>query len=372
VTPSITGIAGNNYKMPVSYQYSAGMQQSLGTKSVLSISYVGTRNNHLNDYREINMPSLNCIVTPTAACAPTSANAGTPGYDEMAVYKGFHSIRLAENEANSHYNSLQVDLHANLRSDLQAQFGYTLSRSVDPLLAGNSGGDLGNVSNPYVGWRYDVGPSSFDRTNIAFVNFIYQIPFMKSSPNNFMKGMLGGWDISGIVTMTSGAPIDVTLGSQNYAANSTNRPNLVSSVSYSKTKLNGTNNQPFGIQWFNPSAFGCSISGNTPSCSGVPANGTFGNLPHNYVRGPGRDNWNLALHKTFAFTERAGLELRVESYNTWNHTQFRANPTQGGIGNNLNNYLTSKVVGGLTASTFGVITSAYDPRVLQLGAKLYF
>jgi hypothetical protein len=371
IIPSITGIAKDNYKMPVSYQYSAGLQQSLGTKSVLSVAYVGSHNTHLNDYREVNMPSLNCIVSPASACAPTSAHA-TPGYDEMTLYKGFHSIRLAENEATSHYNSLQVDLHATIRRDLEAQFGYTLSRSIDPLLAGNSGGDLGNVSNPYVGWRYDVGPSTFDRTHIAFVNFVYQIPFMRSSSNHFAKGVLGGWDLSGIITMESGAPIDVTLGTQNYAANSTNRPDLVSSVTYPKTKLNGTGNLPFGIQWFDVSAFGCSITANTPSCSGVPANGTFGDLPHNYLRGPGRDNWNLALHKTFAFTERAGLELRVESYNTWNHTQFRANGTQNGIGNSLNNFLTSKVVNGVTASTFGVITSAYDPRVLQLGAKLYF
>ena len=347
VIPSITGIAKDNYKMPVSYQYSAGVQQSLGRKSVLSVSYVGSRNSHLNDYREINMPSLNCIVTPTASCASTSANTGTPGYDEMTVYKGFHSIRLAENEANSHYNSLQVNLHATVRQDLEAQFGYTLSRSIDPLLAGNSGGDLGNVSNPYVGWRYDVGPSSFDRTHIAFVNFIYQIPFMRDSSSHLMKGVLGGWDISGMVSMTSGAPIDVTLGTNNYAANSTNRPDLIGRVHYLKQRVNNTT-QGFGVQWFDASAFQ------------MPAAGTYGNLPHNYLRGPGRDNWNLALHKTFAFTERAGLELRVESYNTWNHTQFRANPTQGGANNNF------------TGTKFGLITSAYDPRVLQLGAKLYF
>jgi 3D (Asp-Asp-Asp) domain-containing protein len=81
---------------------------------------------------------------------------------------------------------------------------------------------------------------------------------------------------------------------------------------------------------------------------------SFGNLGHNALRGPGRDQWNLAMFKSFAFSERAHLELRAESYNTWNHTQF--NGISGTIG----------------SATAGQETSAFDPRVFQLGAKLMF
>lgn len=102
------------------------------------------------------------------------------------------------------------------------------------------------------------------------------------------------------------------------------------------------------MQWVDPSAFS------------IPAVGAWGNLGFDALRGPGRDNWNLALHKTFAFTERAGLEFRVESFNTWNHTQFKADVRNGGMNNNF------------TGSNFGLITSAYDPRVLQLAAKVSF
>jgi hypothetical protein len=343
IIPSITGIAVNNYKNPTSMQYSAGVQQSLGARSVLSISYVGNQNRHLNDYRETNMPSLACITAPSTSCE-TSSTDPAPGYDQMTQFPGFHSIKQAANEANSHYNSLQVDLHANVRRDLELQFGYTLSRSIDPLGAGSAGGDLAAVSNPYVGWRYDVGPSPFDRTHIAFVDFVYQLPVFRNSSNHFAKGVLGGWELAGVVTLESGAPFDVTLGAQNYAANSTNRPDLVGPIHYLKQRTDS----PFGLQWIDASSLA------------APAAGTFGNLPHNHFRGPGRDNWNLALHKTFAFTERAGLELRVEGFNIWNHTQFKANPTQNGINNNF------------SGSNFGLITQAYDPRVLQLGARLFF
>jgi hypothetical protein len=79
-------------------------------------------------------------------------------------------------------------------------------------------------------------------------------------------------------------------------------------------------------------------------------------LGHNALRGPGRDNWNLSLFKSFIFSEARGsrFEFRVETFNTWNHTEFNAvNGTFGG-------------------GQFGQVTSAFDPRIFQLGAKLYF
>ena len=179
------------------------------------------------------------------------------------------------------------------------------------------------------------------------MNFVYDIPAFKSSTSRLLKTGLGGWQVSGIVTMQSGAPLDVLLTGNNAASlipNARNRPDLVGSIHYPKTLV------PAGIQWFDPSAFSS------------PAPGTWGNLGHNALRGPGRDNWNLALHKSFVFSENRGsaLELRAEAYNAWNHTQFRADVQSGGYGNSL---------GG---SNFGVITQAYDPRVFQLGLKLTF
>jgi len=93
-------------------------------------------------------------------------------------------------------------------------------------------------------------------------------------------------------------------------------------------------------------------------------NGDWGTLGHNALRGPGRDNWNMSLFKEFMISEARGsrFELRLETFNTWNHTQFQ------NIGTNFNGYNKDGTIKG----NFGQVTSAYDPRILQLGGKIYF
>ena len=116
--------------------------------------------------------------------------------------------------------------------------------------------------------------------------------------------------------------------------NATNRPNQVGSVSY-----------PHKVgEWFNIGSFI------------APSLGDWGTAGHNSLRGPGRDNWNLSLFKSFVLSESRGsrFELRAESFNTWNHTEF------------------NQVSRSLGSSNFGQVTSAFDPRVFQCGAKLYF
>src|SRR2546429_1240842 len=326
---SITGLAVNDYKLPVSYQYSVGVQHALSTRTVLSVSYVGNQSRHQNDYREINLPNESYLPQLIAGANYNRA----PGLP----YAGFHSIDLANNEANAHYNGLQVDLNSQVGHDLNLRAFYTLSRAIDPTTAGSGGGDLGNVSNPYAGWIYDVGPSGYDRTHVAAVDFIYDIPLLRHSQSRLVKSSFGGWQVSGIVTIESGLPLNIGLtGGQgnNHLPNGTNRPDLTGQVSYPKS-VN---------QWFDTTAFA------------APAQGAWGALGHNALRGPGRDNWNLSLFKSFTFSESRGsrFELRLETFNTWNHTQFNAVDTTKADGR------------------FGQFTSAFDPRILQLGGKIYF
>jgi hypothetical protein len=137
--------------------------------------------------------------------------------------------------------------------------------------------------------------------------------------------------------MTSGLPINPQLTggqSSNGLPNATNRPDKVANVSY-----------PHKVgQWFDTKAFAS------------PTVGTWGNAGFNSLRGPGRDNWNLSLFKSFAFSQDGNrrFEFRAESFNVWNHTEF------------------DQVSNGLGASNFGQVTSAFDPRVFQFGGKLYF
>ena len=323
---SITGLAIDNYKQPASYQYSAGLERQLNARSVLSISYVGNQNRFQNDYRQINLPDETYLPALIAGAQYNTA----PGLP----YPGFNSIDMSTNEANSHYNSLQVDLNSRIHSLTMRAF-YTLSRTVDPTLGGGGGADLANISNPYLGWKYDKGPGGYDRTHNAAVNFIYEIPFLQRSPNTLLRSTVGGWEVSGIVTMTSGLPINPQLTggqSSNGLPNATNRPDKVGSVSYPHK----------AGEWFSRAAFA------------PPAVGAWGNAGFNSLRGPGRDNWNLSLFKSFQFGEARRLELRAESFNIWNHTEF------------------NQVSNGLGASNFGQVTSAFDPRVFQFGAKIYF
>jgi hypothetical protein len=332
---NITGLNGDNYKLPSSYQYSVGVQQELWPRSVLSVSYVGNQNRHQNDWREVNLPDQSLL--------PSLVASNGAGYNQLVPFQGFRGIRLAQNEANGHYNSLQVSLRAQTKRDLTLQFAYTLSRAIDASGGNDNGYDLNNVSNPYVGWRYDVGPSFFDRTHVAFVNFVYDIPVFRNTTSRAVKSTLGGWQLSGIVSMQTGSPLDITLSGTSAGSviqNSRNRPDVNGSISYPKTV----------DEWFDTSVFS------------TPAAGTWGNMPHNSVRGPGRHNWNLSLFKSFVLSEDRGsrIEIRAETFNFWNHTQFRGDKQSGGISSSFG------------SSDFGKVKAAYDPRTLQLGAKIIF
>jgi Carboxypeptidase regulatory-like domain len=341
---SITGLDRENYRLPLSYQWSLGVQHSLGAKTVLSVAYVGNTNRFQSYRTETNLPdpsALPCIIKPGVVAGCNS------NYNTAAglAYPGFHSVFLSTDQANSHYNGLQVDMNSQIGRDLFLRAFYTYSRAIDSAAdtRGPGGADLSTTSNPYLGWRYDIGPSGFDRTHNAAVNFVYDIPVFRNSSSRLVKTVAGGWSVSGIVVFESGVPIDIGTGGpqgSNGLPNAKNRPDRVGNISYTNQVLAGDHH----IQYFDPSAFA------------LPALGEFGNLGHYAVRGPGRDNWNLSLFKSFVFSETRGsrLEFRVETFNTWNHTQFN------GVSNNLAN------------GDFGQFTSAFDPRILQFGLKLYF
>ena len=295
---------------------------------MLSVSYVGNQTRHQNDYRNINLPDETQLGALITANSPYQTAPALPFTD--------YEHQPSGNEANTHYNGLQIDLNSQIGRDLYLRAFYTLSRAEDPTTGGSGGGDLGTVSDPYDGWRHDIGPSGYDRTHVGVVNFIYDLPIFRSTQNRLLKATLGGWQVSGIVTMESGLPINLGLsgGQGGNFVGGANRPDQTGSVSYPHTVQ----------QWFDPTAFTS------------PTVGDWGNLGHNALRGPGRDNWNLSIFKSFTFSEARGsrLELRLETFNTWNHTQF--NGTDNTLGD----------------SRFGQVTSAFDPRILQLGGKIYF
>jgi len=317
-----------NYPAPTSNQFSIGVERQLGAKAVLSVAYVGTQNRHQSYFQHINNP-------PQSDLATLIANGGKT-YNQVVPYLGYHDIALATNEENAHYNGLQIYLHGQLTRDLSLQAAFTYSKSIDPGSFAENGGDVSPDSNPY-DWRYDIGPGIFDRRDVFTLNFIYQIPLLRHSPNRALKTGLGGWELSGIVVAETGPTMNITLGGTaggNGLPTATNRPDLTGSVSYPGTVG----------EWFNTSAFS------------TPQPGAWGTAGYDAVYGPGRDNWNISLFKDFTISEARGsrLELRLETFNTFNHVQWNSPD---------NNF---------SSGTFGRVNGATDPRTLQLGLKLYF
>jgi hypothetical protein len=339
----VTGIA-INYKPPTSSQYSAGVEQAVGAHAVLNISYVGSQGRHENYYQEINLPAVGDI--------PALLKPGAPSIysDSTLAYPGFGAVRLAYNEGNAIYNSLQTSLTGTIHRDLHLQAAYTLAKAQDSTTSVGSGGDLNNATNPYAGWKYDFGPSQFDRRNVFFTNFVYDIPFLRDSSNHLLKSTVGGWQLSAIITEETGAPLNLGVSGNSIVSNSGVRPNITGPISYPKSKDGQT------VTWFsNPTA---SPTFTAPTCATGPD--CYGNAPFDALRGPGRDNFDLSLKKLFAFTERFKMEFRADAFNAWNHTQFHGDDNNGGIGLN---------VGG---GNFGQVTSAFDGRQFQLGLKLMY
>ena len=346
---SIVGLSGANYKLPTSYQFSLQIQQSLGEKTVATIGYVGNQNRHQSYRNETNLPSASVL---------PALIANTVQFNNVVPYAGFGSINLYENAGNSHYNSLQLSLNSRIHRDLTFQAAYTYSQAVDSAAGRGSGSDLLSLANPY-DRSYGMGPAWFNRNNVFTANFVYDIPAFRHAASRAVRTGFGGWQLSGYITAQSGMPLNVYLGGSagynglpNWQGNGPgggNRPNINGAVSYSPAPSACKGSSDSTPCWFTTNVFS------------QPAAGTWGNVPFDSLQGPGRHNWNLSLFKSFLLSEKRGsnLELRVEGFNIFNHTQFQGS-NSGGISTSFN------------ANNFGHITAAFDPRVFQLGLKAHF
>ena len=352
----VTGIA-TNYPPPRSSQFSGGVQQAIGPNAVLSVAYVGSRGRHENFYQAVNLPPESAL--PSEVSKPWIPQTGGLNFENL-TYPGIGNMRLAFDGGNAAYNSLQISLNGTIHHDLHLQTAFTAARAKDSTTATGSGGDLNNATNPYVGYSYDYGPSIFNRNNVFFVNFIYDLPFLRNSASHLVRSTVAGWEVAGIITAESGAPVNlgVSGGINNPSSiigNSGLRPDVTGAISYPKTTA----------QWFTGNFGYTNVTesdGNKYSFATQCQTGPdcYGNLPFDAITGPGRQNWDLSLQKDFAFTERAKLQFRADAFNAFNHPQFEGNANLGGLGNSFG------------SGNFGQITSAYDPRELQLSLKFIF
>lgn len=329
-----------DYPPPGTANFSLGIQRELAPSIVAVVQYVGSRGYDQNDGRQINtLPLVNTNTSLGGAFDLRKGVAtGKLNPNEYRIFPGFAGITQEENETNFNYNSLQAGVRIENRHGLTTQVAYTWSHNIDEVA-----NDLNGLSNPFNA-KYDYGSdTSFDRRHILNASFVYALPFFQRTSNLLARGFIGGWSISGITFMEKGLPVFVHYtGSDVLGLTAgSNRPNLVSKVSYPK-KFS---------QWFSTSSYADPIA----PWNGGPNQG-FGNAGKDSLVGPGIQYWNLSMFKVIPLTAHEGpnIELRFESFNTFNHTS-----PQGIDANNHD-------------GNFGQITSDYGPRTLQLGGKLRF
>ncbi len=334
------------YPNPGTAQYSLGIQHQLAPAVVAAVQYVGSEGWNQDDLREINDLPLSAVAEREAV-----ATGGKNGLNANAnlyrPYLGYSNMRQEENATNFNYNSLQAALRMDNRHGLSVQLAYTYSHEIDiqsaDLTTSTEAGTGGTLSDPYDP-KYDRGSGNFDRRHILNANYIYDLPFFMHS-SDLLRETLGGWEVSGVTQAEAGSPVNIyyngpdTLG---LGGNTANRPNVVGPVSYQKRQAG----------WFNTSSFAAPTA---PWAGG--GNEGFGNARKDAIVGPGLFNWNLSAYKDFGLTSRAEgphFQLRVESFNTFNHTEWNSIDT------------------GTGDTTYGQVTSTYDPRELQFGGKFLF
>ena len=330
--PSTLTSINYNYPPPGTMDYSFGIQRQLAPSVVAVMQYVGSDGWDQNDDRAVNTLPLNDITNRQAVAGGANANL-------YRNYPGFAGITQEENETHFNYNSFQAGLRIENRWGLTTQFSYTYGHNIDEVT-----NDLGSLSNPYdpkYDWGSDTG---FDRRHIFNASYVYSLPWFKHNGNTLARTIVGGWQISGITSASTGLPLTVTYNGADtvgLGGGFTNRPDKVGSIRYPKTTS----------AWFDKTAFADPIA---PWAGG--SNQGFGNTGKDAVLGPALINENLSLFKAFALTSHEGprIELRFESFNTFNHTNYQ------------NVDLASH------DSNFGQVTADYGPRLPELGGKFIF
>ena len=326
-----------NYPPPGTADYSFGLQHQLAPSIVAVLQYVGSDGWDQNNDRQIN--TLPLVDAAGSYATREGVSNGTLNPNEYRNFPGFSNINQEENETNFNYNSLQAGVRMENRHGLTTQVAYTWSHNISEVT-----NDLGGLSDPYDA-KYDrASDTGFDRRHVFNVSYVYAIPFFQKSSNLAAREVLGGWEISGITAASSGLPQYITYTGTDtlgLGGGTTNRPNKVAPVSYPKT---------VGA-WFSASSFAAPVA----PWNGGPNQG-FGNAGRDSVVGPGIFNWNLSLFKTIPLTSHEGprIELRFESFNTFNHVEYQNLDTNTGDGN------------------FGAVTGDYGPRLLELGGKFVF
>ena len=325
---ALTATGVPTFKVPSYQDYNISVQHEIIPSTVLEVGYVGTKGTHLLGDIDINQPTLaNRVANPTL-----DVNAIRP-------FIGYGTINSRVPTYTSNYNSLQVSLNRHFSRGLSAGIAYTWSKllTTNPYDRGLSAYNTYDLKSSY-------GPSVLNTPQMFVANYVYDLPFYKN--DHSVSGiLLGGWELSGIVTIQSGQSQIVTQGNDPWVLAGMpgglgmTRPG--DTVYIRPDQIGNPHGPKTVLQWFNTAAF-------------TDAIGHFGSSRPGAFLGPGYQIWDTSLIKNFNFREKASLQLRLETFNTFNH----GSP--------------SGIDTGVDDSSFGQVTGWHDPRTVQIGAKIKF
>jgi hypothetical protein len=269
---------------------------------------------------------------------------------------------------NSNYNSLQAKMTKKFSGKSLIDVNYTWSRSLT-----NAQDDSATAVQNTYNLAAEYGPSAYNRNQILTVDAVWELPWMKEQ-KDLMGRIVGGWELSGIYSGSSGLPLTATMtagGTVNYGgltstyngqtnggvvtdaaglgvlegslASASLRPNQVLNPNNGYGKVNLKTMGPSGF-WFNPTAF----------LAPPAASFLVGNEGRGVMDGPGFNRVDVGIFRNFNLVHGVTFTLRGEGFNVLNHVNW------GSVGTSA------------TSSTFGRVTSTRDPRILQVAGKLNF
>jgi hypothetical protein len=342
------------FKVPSYQDYNVSVQHEIMPNTVAEVAYVGTKGTHLLGDIDFNQPTV----------ATRVANPGV-GINGIEPFLGYGAITSRDPVFTSNYNSLQATLNRRLSHGLQVGVAYTWSKFLTTNYV-----DRGWGAQDTYDLKENYGLSTLNTPQILTFNYVYQEPFFKQQHG--LGWVLGGWEISGIVNFQTGQSMTISQNNDPWAVVSTSNTTqtcttppcplypggigIGPSSIYPRANQIGSSSGPKTVnQYINIAAFSDAI-------------GQFGNAAPGSVLGPGFQRWDTSLFKNFKFGERASLQLRLETFNTFNHG------SPNSIDTDVDDQpLPTPLVPFADGSTaFGTVTGYHIPRNVQIGGKFIF
>lgn len=359
------------------YQYSVSVQQTLPGKMILTAAYVGSegRNLFLRSIANRILPGQTVIADGTTLPASFGVINRTNGAGqvvavntvrEFSIVSGTSSVQnpfaeIDDKTSGGHdtYRALQMSLARRFSTGLTLNSQYTFSRSFGNTSGSNEARTAANNARALNEFDYDNGYNNFDVRHTFNLSALYDLPFGKGTKHDLGSvgnAILGNWEVGTIVNARSGLPLEIGIVRPDVVIQCARTGGCVvptGAAGATTTFANGFVAQlPGTINASNPLPPGFIAVVNTPSggasrnvrrpdlVPGVnpylsndrlilnpaafttPAPGTFGNVPRNFLRGPGFKQFDLVFNKRIKFSESMNLELRTEIFNVLNHTNF--------------------------------------------------